>query len=312
MIFITSPGIFTIYNDMMVTYHLFQTLTLFVLSIVVAEKNKVSDILIVSRIVLMLYITIILMGAFIFRNENEPMSHIIPGSSTNGIPSYLILFQSYYSMIYYIEKKSLPIISILCTTFISIIGYGRGSIIVSVIMLIFTALVNFSPLFNENNNFHKIKKIIILFAIIVIGSMVYSCLDQIINFFELYTKLGNGVIDESRGEIFESYFNNLNLNSLLFGGQYAGTIIETQYFGNPHISYIRTHHLFGLFALTFIFISPFFYYLIISNFKIASVFFSFSVFSLLRAGSEPILFPSLLDIFFLLPYFILIKIKNNV
>ena len=73
----------------------------------------------------------------------EPFSGLIEGSSTNGIPSYLIVIQAVYSILYYCINRRLPIVSSFFTLAVALIGIGRGSIYISVLIVIISVLFFF-------------------------------------------------------------------------------------------------------------------------------------------------------------------------
>ena len=97
------------------------------------------------------------------------------------------------------------------------------------------------------------------------------------------------------------YLEKIDLIGLFFGVSYENTIIENLYNNNPHISFIRAHNMFGLFyllALMYLIISKIFYIIISKNFiNLLILLIIFNI--LLRAVTEPILFPTLFDFLFL-------------
>ena len=121
------------------------------------------------------------------------------------------------------------------------------------------------------------------------------------------TKFSEGLLDPYRAEIFDEYLSKLDYFSLLFGADYSGTVIATQYDGNPHISYVRTHAYYGFFGLLFVVFSPML--ILLSNKKLLYkfVFLSFILFALIRALSEPLLFPTLLDFFYFSYFFMFFR-----
>jgi hypothetical protein len=84
----------------------------------------------------------------------------------------------------------------------------------------------------------------------------------------------------------------------LFGADYSGTVIEYEYFGNPHIAYIRTHSLFGFPLTLLVLLSPGFLLLARKALADKMVFFVFIGVVAFRALSEPLFFPTLLDFFY--------------
>ncbi|WP_419673474.1 hypothetical protein [Aliarcobacter butzleri] len=119
---------------------------------------------------------------------------------------------------------------------------------------------------------------------------------------ELYqnTKLASG-FDSPRWLILNEYLGKIDLIDLFFGLSYENTIIEKFYNNNPHIAFIRAHNMLGLFyllALMYLIISRMFYIIISKNFiNWLLLLIIFNI--LLRAITEPILFPTLFDFLFL-------------
>ncbi len=306
LIIILMPALKNSYYDVGAIYYLTQTLVIFLLATIIVKKYDINDIIQSVRNIYYLIAIIIYLGIYNYRNEHEPLSYLIDGSSTNGITSYLIIFQIFYSSLYFIKFTKLPVYTALNTATISVIGYGRGSIIIGLLLIAFSMVINFNIL----NQVKLSKKILFMVVLIFFSSIFFVFWNDIVNFFELYTKLGNGVVDEARAEIFDSYVSDLDHISFFFGLDYINTIISTQYSGNPHISYIRTHHTFGLFFTLIVLLSPLIFIVIEKNKFKASVLSILSIFSLLRAASEPILFPTLLDLFYIMPFIILLNRRN--
>lgn len=209
--------------------------------------------------------------------------------SANGVTSFLnILLAIYTSLKIKLENKNTIIITLI-SFYICLEGYARGSIIFVFIIL----LVNL--IFIYYNLKIKIKLLFILSTIIL----------AIISFpfiVELYqnTKLASG-FDSPRLLILNVYLEKIDLIGLFFGVSYENTIIENLYNNNPHISFIRAHNMFGLFyllALMYLIISKIFYIIISKNFiNLLILLIIFNI--LLRAVTEPILFPTLFDFLFL-------------
>ena len=110
--------------------------------------------------------------------------------------------------------------------------------------------------------------------------------------------LAGGVLDSRRGNMLAGYFGKLGVWLLLFGTDYSGTSINNIYGGNPHNSYIRIHSYYGFFGLLIVALSPLAIFL--TNKKLVSkcVVFVLITLVLVRAVTEPILFPTLLDFFY--------------
>ena len=117
-------------------------------------------------------------------------------------------------------------------------------------------------------------------------------------FVESRTKLGGGFYDPARATIIREYLQNMDLPGFFFGMGFDGTSIDTQFRGNPHNSFIRAHHIFGLPYLLVFLALP---WLIFSPRRSwSATVYLFLMFSVLvfRSATETIVFPTLLDVFF--------------
>ena len=129
----------------------------------------------------------------------------------------------------------------------------------------------------------------------------------LVEFVTVHTKLSVGLLDTNRLEILEQYWKKIDAASLFLGADYSGTVIEEVYGGNPHIGFIRTHSMFGLPMTVLSLISP---VLILVGRKRRPdkiVFFVFVSLGLLRSASEPLFFPTLLDLFYFQWFLIYLK-----
>lgn len=247
----------------------------------------------------------------------EPFGEVIPGSSTNGIPSYLIVLQIALSLAMFLEKKKLPVWAPVFTLAVAVFGLGRGSIVVAGMILVSSILINF--VLNEMMILNRFAVIFFCTLIILLALFIlsfYYDYDLFINLID-QSKFREGLLDPFRGVILDQYLNKLDYFSFFLGSDYSGTVIDSFYAGNPHISYVRTHAYYGIFGLLFVVLSPLL--MVLSNKKslYKFVFLSFVFFALIRALSEPLFFPTLLDFFYFL-YFLMFfkyspvsKLKNS-
>lgn len=237
-----------------------------------------------------------------YRDATEPLGEIIQGSSTNGIPSYLIVLQATLSIAVFLESRRLPVLSAIATLVVAVFGLGRGSIVVAALILLSTVMAN-----NFLLRAGLVRKSLVLLVLGVAFLIsfglwwqeIFSSLNQLIE----GSKFSGGVMDEHRGLMLSDYIGKLDFMSFLLGDDYSGTSIATLYGGNPHIAYIRTHSFYGFFGLSFVLLLPF---LILFSDKRAEtkiICFSFVLLVFIRASSEPILFPTLLDFFLFLCFF---------
>lgn len=77
-----------------------------------------------------------------YRASVEPLGEIIPGSSTNGIPSYFIVLQVAVSVTFLLYRARLPILTPIATLCVAFLGLGRGSIVVAIALLAVSFIFN--------------------------------------------------------------------------------------------------------------------------------------------------------------------------
>lgn len=218
-----------------------------------------------------------------------PIANIFGTSSANGITSYIIILQVLVCIVSFLQYRKIDFTPIILTIVIAIIGYGRGSIVAGLLILIIS-------LFSVSAIKNRVILFFSVFALIILISVNYYY-DEIKLFLEANTKISAGMVDDSRVEILEDYINKITLDTFFLGASYENTSIELKYGGNPHNSFIRAHHIFGIFYLILILIPVVMAFL--SKFVI-DIFISFSLLLILyfRAFSEPIIAPTILDFYY--------------
>jgi hypothetical protein len=240
----------------------------------------------------------IAVGLIYHYDEIDPIGSIIPWVSRNGITSVLIVCQIAFSFVAYLYTKKFPLLSVFLVVIISFYGSGRGSIIVSVLLLLFGVILNII-----NSKSFNLK----IFALIVITGLTFflnSNYENIIMLENIEEGLNNtnfnqGYTDEARIIMMGEYISKLDFYNFFMGASYKDTSIERNFANNPHNSFIRLHSYYGIFGITVLL-------MLISSILIAnkdkSVKFTLLlllVLLLFRSYTEPILFPSSLDLFFL-------------
>ncbi|OYU56001.1 MAG: hypothetical protein CFE25_01790 [Chitinophagaceae bacterium BSSC1] len=233
-----------------------------------------------------------------------PLENMVNESSANGITSYTILLQVNYAFVSYFVFKKLTFKTALITLFIALVSYGRGSILSALLILL---LLTFSYIIKL-----KGKTIVIYFLMtfILISFITQLYWNEILFFIEANTKLSAGIVDKQRSQILNEYIEKMDLWGFFFGVDYQGTSVLNEFNSNPHNSFVRAHHIFGLPYLLIIIFSPF--YLIFNKDRIFkdSIFFAILILILFfRVFSEPIVFPTLFDFYFF--SIILILGKNH-
>lgn len=250
-------------------------------------------------------------GILINWESPEPLEGLIPGTSTNGIPSYLIVVQVAYSLIFFLRHERLPILSSITTCVVAIFGLGRGSIVVGGLILIFSIFMN--AVLSKNN--HRFILFFLGLVLLLLSLYFYINGDEILSMAQELlsrSKFAGGVFDEHRGLMIKDYMNKIDVWSFMFGSDYADTSIEMYYGGNPHNSYIRAHSFYGLAALICIFI-PIILVINSRRFKVEKFVTTILIFfALLRATTEPIFFPSVLDFFYVFYFFAFFRFSKKI
>ncbi len=277
------------------------------------SKNSLTNIRLALRNTYWIFFIFLFIGLIFHWDEPEPLGAILPWTSTNGFPSYLIVLQIAYSLSYFLEFKRLPLSSCFVTLIVAVIGLGRGSMVVGALIFFSSLAFNLTLLKSTRDRWWAFRLFLIFFGP-AFFFYIYN-MDSINLTFELWfedSKFAGGVLDEHRGRMLIDYLAKLsNPLWLLLGASYQYTSISDIYGGNPHNSFIRVHSFYGLFGLVIIFI-PFF--VLITSRKIFNqkiVFASFVFFALLRATSEPLFFPSTLDFFYFLYFLLFFKHSKN-
>lgn len=251
------------------------------------------------------FFSIFLIYFFIYKywGHKEPLGMIIPGSSTNGIPAYLIVIQIFLSLAVYSYKRKILVLTPLLTFSVAFFGSGRGSLVVAGLILVVSFIFSFfgdRSVGKYTRYFYRIIFVAVL-ALFVIN--IFEIFDYILR----HTKLNVGLVDANRAQILHSYLEGITTREVLIGKSYIGTLIESNYNNNPHIAYVRLHSFFGIIPLLFVMISPFFFLFWKTTVKSFIMFFTFTSLLLLRAVTEPILFPTLFDVFYFGIFFLFIR-----
>lgn len=272
------------------------------------SSHRIDDALSALRVTLV--VVLLILFIYIIKNYPEnsfPLEDFLQGAaSSNVVTSFLVVLQVAYSAIVFIYFGKITWITPLATFAICIIGYGRGSILASLMLLLTLVLIH---VFRMRRS---IKNIIFFICGILIlcflGAIFYA---DIIFIIENKSKLGSGLVDDSRLMMINDYVSVLDAPSLLLGASYVGTSIEALFGNNPHNSFIRAHHMMGVFYFLFILLVPIFLVLIQKKWVLLFPFGAFFSIVFFRAFSEPILFPTPIDYYFYIMAFCLLKNVGN-
>jgi hypothetical protein len=296
-----APAFLKPYHGLSPIYYFLSTVVMFFTADVIARQDP-RVLLMALRLLYAAAVTFVAWVAFTYWGHPEPFGEVIPGSSTNAIPSYLIVLQVALSLATYVVRRRLPLLSPLLTFAIAFLGLGRGSLVIAAAIIGATVVLNLfasAPGRPFERLWHGALALAAAVALWMHGD---GFLETVSN----YTKLSVGLVDTNRLEIIDDYFARIDGLTLLLGADYAGTIVEHTYGGNPHLAYVRTHSFFGLAAVVLAMASPLAVWLARRAWTARLVFFTFIALAALRAVSEPIFFPTVLDFFYFL-YFMLLR-----
>lgn len=243
---------------------------------------------------------------YIYWGYPEPFAQVIEGSSTNGIPAYLVVLQIAFSLSSYLARGRLPLIAPIITALVAFYGSGRGSIVVAALIIFGTLAFNMMP--REMSTRRRISYLLISASL---AGVLVANFSDLFDFVSRFTKLSVGLVDTNRLDILDAYLATITPYTFVMGSQYDGTLIDYLYFGNPHISYIRTHSFFGIFVTLLAVLSPLYIFLMKGHIRDKIVFFCFLGLMLVRAATEPILFPTLLDLFYFLGFFLFAELAKK-
>ncbi|GHY28918.1 hypothetical protein VCSRO164_2791 [Vibrio cholerae] len=289
-----------------VFYFLLTLLTFF--SARKSSSESPDELLILFRFIYWFFVFFSLIVYYVYRDISEPFSGLISGSSTNGIPSYLIVLHIAYATIYYAHYRRLPVIPAILTLIIAVLGIGRGSIYIAVMLLIASFFVNTCGDFKRK----RIGSFLFFICLIsVFIGLAMANFDNVYSFILNKTKALQGINDPYRMQIIVEYLHSLDWWQVIFGGKYDNTVIEALYSNNPHISFIRGHAYLGLSYLFFILTPPLFVFLgkLEQNVLDSFVYLFLISTLILRSISEPILFPTSLDYYY---FFVLMICFRNI
>ncbi|MGE0581172.1 MAG: hypothetical protein AB7P31_03385 [Steroidobacteraceae bacterium] len=224
--------------------------------------------------------------------RNFPLQDIIPNSSSNGVTSYVVLLQANYCIVNYVQTRRTSLLTALATLAICVVGFGRGSVLAATGIVIAGAVCR---VFLAGKGRAFFVSLLVLVTSVFL-SIRYS--EQILVFVNSNTKIGSGLFDAHRYEMIVEYLDKIDASTLWTGASYTGTSIASEYNNNPHNSFIRAHHIFGLPYLLLMLCIP--VYLVHRKHAFSVKAYAGCVWMVVmfRASTEPILFPTLLDFFF--------------
>jgi hypothetical protein len=287
------PGFAKLYHGLSPAFYFLSTVATF-FAAMAATRQPPAVLLAAFRWMYWAAVAAIAWVLFTYWGYPEPLGMVIEGTSTNGIPAYLIVIQVSLSLATYLVHGRLPVLSTLFTFAVAFFGNGRGSLVVAAFIVAATVTLNAFVVGRDKPHWRLAFRLALMVVALYIVTWGLELLELVTN----HTKLSVGLVDTNRLEIWDQYSRNIDGFSFLFGADYSGTVIEDEYLGNPHIAYIRTHSLFGLPLTLLALLSPGFVLLARKALADKVVFFVFIGVAALRALSEPVFFPTLLDFFY--------------
>ncbi len=221
-----------------------------------------------------------------------PLENMIGEQSSNGITSYMIILQANYSAFNFLVRRRASTLTSLLTLTVCIVGYGRGSILASACIV----LINLLSYLSWRSVPAALGRG--LAALLAVGAVGYFFSADITLFLEANTKLGSGLFDAARERIMIDYLSKIDPVTFITGAEYDGTSIQTEFRDNPHNSYIRAHHIFGLPYLLVLALFPLALMWARQAWSVKLYCAAMLIAVLFRASTEPVLFPTLFDFYF--------------
>lgn len=305
VLFLFVPAFFKPGHGLSPIFYLFSTGVTFATAYVISRFSAAA-IHRAATIIYWFFAAIVGAILILYWGTPEPFGEVIEGSSTNAIPAYMIVIQLFLCVTTFIMTGRAPILTPALTLMIAFFGNGRGSLVVGSLLVAGSLVINLFPR-NVSFLYRALLMAISLVAMVEIATHATELYD----YASRYTKLSVGIEDRNRGDILSSYLAEINPYTFFFGAEYEGTIIDIQYKGNPHISFIRTHSFFGIFALLMALLSPFTVFFSRGRWSLKLPIFFFVSLAVVRAGSEPILFPTLLDVFYFLMIIMYFRARDS-
>ena len=227
-----------------------------------------------------------------------PLENMFEVTSSNGITSILICVQINLCIANMLVSRKSCLVTASITLYICIIGYGRGSIIAAGMVWAMSALFFSASL-------ERTARLVIGGAVAaVLGYVGLTSYGAITDFLDTSTKIGMGLFDDARAAINAEYWSLLTGINIIIGASFEGTMVDRFFNGNPHNSYIRAHHFLGL---PYIFIMTALAgrsLLLPAPLVFRFYFGAMMAILLFRASTEPVLFPTPLDLLYFSLFFL--------
>jgi hypothetical protein len=235
----------------------------------------------------LIYIPFIAISIYVFISfiTGKDLNEIFPDTSRNYISVILLTNISTAYLVDWRQNKTINIWFALITLVLSILAIGRSGILVSLFLLVGALILRYKE-------FSSKKKTIVSFALIIplivflfinwnrVVEIYFS-----IDYFNRLTALG--FKDNARELLRNSYFENLNIFTILFGYNYSNNAVFLMWNKNPHNSFIELHHKVGFLFFPIVAIL---FYTLIKFFKTNKVYFIITASILIRAFTDRVFF----------------------
>lgn len=304
VLFLLCPAFFKPGHGFSPVFYVFSTAIAFLTALVISRFSAMA-IHRAATIVYWFLAALVLMVLAIFWGSPFPFGEVVEGSSTNAIPAYMIIVQLLLCTTSFVVNGRAPILTPLLTFLIAFFGSGRGSLVVGGLIVGGSLIINLFP-----RNVSPLYRIALI--ALSLAAMAYLALNiqELYEYVAQYTKLSVGVVDENRLGILNDYLATITPVTFFLGSEYEGTLIDILYKGNPHISFIRTHSFFGIFGLLLAALSPLVVFFARAPWSVKFPLGFFVTMAVLRAATEPILFPTLLDTVYFLMIMLFFRARN--
>lgn len=170
---------------------------------------------------------------------------LFENASINAVSIFVIILASTINFIELNNSQNISFTPAIVSVIACLFGDSRNGITTSVIYLAIILVLTW----HNTTKYHRLIILLILISsIYYISSNLYTILD-----LNIFARLENrGLLDLNQREVlWQGYFNEIDLQSLIFGVDY-NDVPEIASFGennNPHSSFIQVHNKYGIIGL---------------------------------------------------------------
>ncbi len=182
-------------------------------------------------VILLLYILWFLYSQIFIQNIRVDDIFESYGLSKNYPGCLLVMLCCFWGFVKYIYYKELPLLLPIASMIMAYFLDGRASLICLVAMVLFCLSYR--------------KKRYIMLSTILVALFLLACWDYIVFYYDS-TSVNSKGMETERIEIWNSYFENLDLPTFLFGLETRNLPFLKFYSGNPHNSLLNFHYRMGI------------------------------------------------------------------